>query len=109
MKRFFKIFGLIFVGLALYLAFWPVDIDPQKWDAPKDKGYTGDFAPNTKLAGLDLMDIGDIHGPEDVDSQVIDETLFLFVSSQDGLIRKINAETKDVTTLADTGGVPLGF
>ena len=109
MKRFLKIIGLIFLLLVLYLCFWPVDIDPQKWDAPEDKGYTGVFAPNTKLADLDLLDIGDIHGPEDVDSQVIDGTLYLFVSSQDGLILKINAETKEVTTLADTGGVPLGF
>ncbi len=109
MKRILKIFGLLFVLLALYLAFWPVDIDPQKWEAPKDKGYVGDFAPNTRLADLELLDIGDIHGPEDVASRVIDGQLYLFVSSQDGLIRQINADTKEVTTLADTGGVPLGF
>ena len=109
MKRFFLILCLIVTALMAYLAAWPVDIDPQKWDAPKDKGYVGDFEPNQKLANLDLLDIGDIHGPEDVDSQVIDGTLYLFTSSQDGLIRKINAATKDVTTLADTGGVPLGF
>jgi len=109
MKRFLKIIGLIFVLLALYLALWPVDIDPQKWNAPKDKGYTGAFSPNTKLADLDLLDIGDIHGPEDVASQIIDGTLYLFVSSQDGLIRRVNTATQEVTTLADTGGVPLGF
>lgn len=109
MKRFLLIISALIVLLALYLAAWPVDIDPQNWNAPKNKGYVGDFTPNEKLANLDLLDIGDIHGPEDVDSQIIDGTLYLFTSSQDGLIRKINAETKDVTTLADTGGVPLGF
>jgi len=109
MRRFFKIVGLLAIVLLAYLFFWPVNIDPQTWDAPEDKGYVGAFASNTKLANLELMDIGDIHGPEDVASRTIDGELFLFVSSQDGLIRKINAATGAVTTLADTGGVPLGF
>lgn len=109
MKRALK---LITVGLLLlfaYLFFWPVPIDPVSWDAPKDKGYVGDFAPNTDLANLELLDIGDIHGPEDVASRMIDGRLYLFVSSQDGLIRQINADSFEVTTLADTGGVPLGL
>ncbi len=109
MKRVFKIVGLLAIVLLAYLFFWPVPVDPVSWDAPEDKGYIGDFAPNTKLADLELMDIGDIHGPEDVASRTINGELFLFVSSQDGLIRQINAATGMVTTLADTGGVPLGL
>ncbi len=109
MKRIFLFGSLIIAVLLAYLVAWPVDIDPQKWEAPKDKGYVGNFAPNRRLADLELLDIGDIHGPEDVASRVIDGQLYLFVSSQDGLIRKINADTKEVTTLADTKGVPLGF
>ena len=109
MKRIFLFGSLIIAALLAYLVAWPVDIDPQKWDAPKDKGHVGDFAPNTRLADLELLDIGDIHGPEDVASRMIDGQLYLFVSSQDGLIRKINADTKEVSTLADTKGVPLGF
>ena len=95
--------------LAAYLFLWPVPIDPVSWDTPKDKGYVGAFSPNTELANLELLDIGDIHGPEDVASRTIDGQLYLFVTSQDGLLRQINASTLDVTTLADTGGVPLGI
>lgn len=109
MKRAFKIFGLTVILLLAYLFFWPVPIAPVSWQAPEDKGYVGDFAPNTELANLELLDIGDIHGPEDVASRTIDGVLYLFVSSQDGLIRQINAGSGDVTTLADTGGVPLGL
>ncbi len=109
MKRVLKVMGLGLIVLLAYLFFWPIGIDPIAWDAPKDKGYVGDFAPNTDLADLELLDIGDIHGPEDVASRVIDGSLYLFVSSQDGLIRKINAASGQVTTMADTGGVPLGL
>ncbi|NNE58967.1 MAG: SMP-30/gluconolactonase/LRE family protein [Hellea sp.] len=109
MKRALKITGISLALLLAYLFFWPVPIDPVSWEAPEDKGYVGDFAPNNELAGLELLDIGDIHGPEDVASRVIDGQLYLFVSSQDGLIRQINADTFEVTTLADTGGVPLGL
>jgi len=109
MKRIILGLSILLFLVTLYLVAWPVNIDPVSWDAPKDKGYVGDFAPNEKLAELDLVDIGDIHGPEDVTSRIINGQLYLFVSSQDGLIRQINADTKEVTTLGDTGGVPLGL
>ncbi len=95
--------------LILYLCFWPVPIDPQSWDAPVDVGYVGDFAPNEKLANLDRLDIGDIHGPEDVAARMIDGALMLFVSSQDGVIRTIDLESGTYETFAQTGGVPLGL
>ena len=55
--------GLLGLG---YLSLWPVSIDPVSWDAPKNKGYVGGFLPNTGLANLERLSIGDIHGPEDV-------------------------------------------
>lgn len=98
----------LFLLLALYLCFWPVPIAPVSWEAPANNGYTGDFVPNTQLANLDRLDIGDIHGPEDVAARMIDGKLFLFVSSQDGLIRQIDPNEGTYETFADTGGVPLG-
>ena len=47
--------GLI-VLFALYLAFAPVSIDPQAWEAPKNIGYSGVFSPNDKLANLERID-----------------------------------------------------
>lgn len=102
--------GLGFVlVLILYLCFWPVPIAPQSWEAPTSEGYVGVFSPNAQLASLDRLDIGDIHGPEDVAAREIDGKLMLFVSSQDGLIRQIDPSSKTFATFAETGGVPLGL
>ncbi len=109
MKKFFKALIFTFFLLVAYLTLWPVPLDPQSWDAPTDEGYVGEFAPNTELADLERLEIGDIHGPEDIAAKIIDERLYLFVSSQDGLIRKIDPATGTSETFANTGGVPLGL
>ncbi|MFM8782054.1 MAG: hypothetical protein ACKOFO_11480 [Gemmatimonadota bacterium] len=55
------------VGLALaYLALWPVPIDPVAWDAPTDRGFVGDFAVESSLAGAERIPLGDHPGPESV-------------------------------------------
>ena len=43
--------GLLLTGLVAYLFFWPVPIDPVSWAAPTPPGYTGAYAPNTRLPG----------------------------------------------------------
>jgi len=108
MKKFLLSLSLVLLTAGLYLVAWPVDIDPQKWDAPKDKGYTGDFAPNERLADLEELSIGDTYGPEDVDSRIIDDKLYIFAPTHDGTIQKIDPVSGTVTTIANTGGVPLG-
>jgi len=105
MKRLLKIFTLLIVlGLA-YLVFWPVPLSPVSWDAPKNQGYVGDFAPNQKLANLERLSIGEIHGPEDV----VGLRGKLYVSSQEGKIMEIDPQTGDHRVFAETTGVPLGM
>jgi len=108
MRALLKIIGVI-VGLGLlilaYLSFWPVPIDPVKWNAPQNKGYVGAFAPNTDLANLERLSIGDIHGPEDV---VMYEGM-IYVSSQEGKIIKIDPVTNTHSDFADTQGSALGM
>jgi len=96
--------GLILLGFA-YLSFWPVPIEPVAWDAPQDEGYVGAFSPNTDLANLDRLSIGDIHGPEDV---VMHEGV-LYVSSQEGKIIKIDPASNTHSEFADTQGSALGM
>lgn len=97
------------LGLALllmaYLSFWPVAIDPAAWDAPKNKGYVGDFAPNTDLANLERLSIGDIHGPEDV----VMHKGKLYVTSQEGKILEIDPIANTRREYADTEGSALGL
>ena len=96
--------GLI-VLFALYLAFAPVSIDPQAWEAPENIGYSGAFSPNDKLANLERIDLSESPGPEDV--TVLNG--FIYATSQTGDITKIDPQTGGVDILANTGGVPLGI
>jgi len=95
----------VFAGLAAYLALWPVPIDPAPWDAPENKGYVGDFAPNTRLANLERLSIGDLHGPEDV----VMSGGKLYVSSQSGVILEVDPATNTHRKFAETGGSALGM
>jgi len=95
--------AVILIGA--YLSFWPVPIDPISWDAPKDAGYVGDYAPNTELANLERLSIGGLHGPEDV---VMYEGK-IYVSSQSGKILEINPTTSTQREYADTKGSALGM
>jgi len=95
--------AIILIGT--YLSFWPVQIDPVSWDAPKDAGYVGDYAPNKELANLERLSIGGLHGPEDV---VMYEGK-IYVSSQSGKILEINPTTNTQREYADTKGSALGM
>jgi len=97
------------VGLAVlafaYLSFWPVAIDPVAWDAPVNKGYVGDYAPNTELANLERIEIGDIHGPEDV----VALRGKLYVTSQEGKIVEYDPIANTHREFANTKGSALGM
>lgn len=92
--------------LTLYLGFAPVPIAPKAWEAPTDKGYFGDFAPNTDLAKLTEIALPDgLHGPEDI--VALGGNIYL--STQDGFILKFNPKTQSLAKFAQTGGKPLGL
>lgn len=102
-------FGLLgFIALCLYLLLWPIPLSPQAWEAPDNRGLTGQFAPNHELADLKFLSIGERHGPEDVAVRQMDDGIRLYVSSQDGDIIEINPQTDQHRLFAQTGGVPLG-
>lgn len=103
---FIAIFIAIFVVLPVAALFlWPVPMDSAKWNAPVDKGYVGAFTPNDKLAELEHVSIGNVHGPEDA----VAKDHFLFLSSAEGKIMRINTQSGEITEYADTGGRPLGL
>ncbi len=101
--------AIIIGGLIAYLLLWPIPIKPQSWSAPDNFGYVGVFAANTELADLERIEVDGLHGPEDIAAISIDEALYLFVSSQDGVIRKVDPLTGRSENFAQTGGVPLGL
>ena len=97
--------GLVLALLA-YLLFWPVPVDPVAWNPPASQGYVGDFAPNKRLVGAELLSIGDEHGPEDV-AIGTDGSIYAAVTA--GKIIKIDAENGTVSDFVITGGRPLGI
>ena len=57
--------GLLFL-VVVYFTAWPVPVDPLAWEAPPNPGYTGVFAVDSSLAGVEKLGLGDAIGPESV-------------------------------------------
>lgn len=111
MKRFLLSAGGILALAAAYLALWPVPIEPVSWDAQMSEGYVGDFAPNTRLADMERLPIGETYGPEDVAILGSDPQSYrVFVSGHKGEIIEIDPRRQtEPRVVANTGGVPLGI
>lgn len=105
MKKFLSGLGALFLLILLYLFLWPVPVAPEKWDAPENQGYIGDFVPNDRLASLQQMPLDGYHGPEDL---AVHDGM-LYVTSQDGVILRMSPLGSDTTVVANTGGKPLGI
>lgn len=95
-------------GLALlaYLALWPVPIDPVAWEAPEDRGFVGDFALDSSLAGAERIPLGDHPGPESV---ARDAEGRLYAAARDGSIVRLDPEGGNPSVWARTDGRPLGL
>jgi sugar lactone lactonase YvrE len=98
--------GLIVVAGAAYLLVWPVPVDPVAWRAPVDAGYAGSFARNERLKGLELLPIGDHHGPETV---ALDAEGRIYATTHEGRIVRLQADGSRPEIWATTGGRPLGI
>ncbi len=106
MKKALLVLGLLLLGLAAYLALWPVPIEPLSWKAPAAPGYVGPHAVNQKLAGLRMIDLGGEEGPEHI---VIARDGKLYTTVLSGNILRMNPDGSDREVFAKTGGRVLGF
>lgn len=101
-----KVVWLILTSILIYLLLWPVPIAPVKWRAPTDNGFVGEFARNTRLSDLTLINLGNDAGPEDF---AINQAGTLATSSHSGaILLKKKGETA-FTPWINTGGRPLGI
>lgn len=95
------------VGLCIaYLLFWPVPIEPQSWNPPRNEGYVGVFAPNSALDDLTRVSLNGDYGAEDA---AFGPDGLLYMSSHSGNILRYAPETQEVEVFAQTGGRPLGI
>ena len=105
-KKIAKLLGLVILAGIAYLLLWPVAIDPQVWDAPKNAGYVGTFAPNTKLGNLKTISVDPYEGPEDA---AVGPDGLVYVSVKSGKILKIDPASGEITVFVESGGRPLGI
>lgn len=105
LKAILRTVGVVVLAGLAYLLLWPVPIDPQAWEAPENPGLHGVYAPNDRLAGLELVPVNGHAGPEGFAVHPDDGTLYTITN--DAMLHRINPETLDVTTVAELGGHPL--
>ncbi|MGH8494733.1 MAG: SMP-30/gluconolactonase/LRE family protein [Gammaproteobacteria bacterium] len=96
---------LVFAAIA-WFTLAPVAVEPVAWQAPPAPGYAGPHAPNTKLAQLRHLLIGDEDGPESI-AFGLDGKLYAAVAS--GAIVRLNPDGTGFERWADTGGRVLGI
>jgi sugar lactone lactonase YvrE len=99
----------ILIGLTLtifaYLLFWPLAVDPVNWEAPVNKGYTGDFQQNNILQQIEIIEMKGTHGPEGL-AQLNGE---IYVTTREGWIVRHNPINGEMKNWVHTSGSPLGL
>jgi sugar lactone lactonase YvrE len=106
LKKLAAAVGLVLAIATAYLCLWPVPAEPVAWQALTPPGFTGAFAPNTRLANLRLIDTGDEIGPEHI---VIGPDGKLYAAMSSGSILRMNPDGGRQEVFANTGGRVLGF
>jgi strictosidine synthase-like protein len=76
----------LMILVIFYFVAWPVPVEPVAWEAPPNRGYTGPFAPNEWLKGIETLAIGDNHGPEDI---AVDGEGRIYASTREGRIVRL--------------------
>lgn len=104
MKKGLTGFVLILIAALVGFGLWPSPLDSVAWKPPEPPALEGGFAPNEVLGEAELVARGSVTGPEDTE---VDAQGRVHAGLDDG--RVIRIDGGDVTTLADTGGRPLGM
>lgn len=106
LRAFALALAIILIPALLYLAFWPVDIDPVAWKPPKAPPLAGAYAPNDRLKEVTRLAPGIGRGPEAI---AFDRLGRLVTGYEDGRIVRLAGDGKNPTVIANTGGRPLGL
>jgi sugar lactone lactonase YvrE len=89
-----------------YLLFFPVPIAPAAWRASPPPARTGPLAPNERLRGVEWVGRGRIPDPE---ATAIDPAGRVHAGAGDGRVLRVEPATGAVSTVASTGGRPMGL
>jgi sugar lactone lactonase YvrE len=103
-RRRWIVLGL-FGALVLYLGAWPVPIQPVAWQPSLAPALAGEYAPNQRLTGADVVAVVG-EGPEDV---VLGPDGAWYSGLRDGRIVRVVPVDRSPRDFASTGGRPLGL
>jgi sugar lactone lactonase YvrE len=104
----FAVVVLLAVPLGV-LVLLPSPIDPAPFTPPKAPALSGSLAPDEALREVQLLGVGTVLGPEDVD---VDGEGRIYGATEDGKIVRITLAadgSERLETFAVTGGRPLGM
>ena len=104
-KILWSLLGIIIL-IVLYFLFWPVPISPVAWKAPPNPRYTGPFAVNERLKGIETFPIAGNHGPEDV---ALDAKGRIYAATHEGNIVRLDPNGSNPENWVNTKGRPLGI
>jgi len=106
LKRILLSLVVIIIGIIIYFIAWPVPIDPVAWIAPPNPGYTGPFAVNENLKGIETFPIAGNHGPEDI---ALDAKGRIYAATHEGNIVRLDPNGSIPENWVNTKGRPLGI
>ena len=106
MSAVLRTLGIILLCAFGYLFLWPVPVEPVAWEAPKDRGFVDEFAPNQKLESFTRLTLGELHGPE---AAVHKSDGVLYATTHEGWIIRWAQDQVDAEKWVDLGGRPLGL
>jgi hypothetical protein len=101
-----RFFASACVGAVVYLAAWPVDIDPAAWLPRPVPDPEGAFAPNDSLAGCEVFARVPGRGPDTV---AFDAIGYLYTGLADGRVVRVSPDRTKVTVLATIDGRATGI
>ncbi len=105
-RRIFGVAVVVMVAAVAYLSLWPIPAEPVAWQAPTPPGFSGDYAPNSRLSGLRTIDIGTDTGPEHI---AIGPDGKLYAAMTGGNLLRMDPDGRNREVFANTGGRVLGF
>lgn len=100
----YAVLGFV-LGVIAYLVVWPSPIEPVAYEPPAAPPLEGVLAPNDRLKEAELLVVGKVDGPEDVE---VDAAGRITTGTADGRVLTIEPDGT-IRTLANTGGRPVGI
>jgi sugar lactone lactonase YvrE len=114
--------GAVLIAVLADLLLWPSPIDSVAYQPPPKPVLEGPLAPNNLLESAELLALGQVAGPEDLE---VDRSGNIYTGTLDGRIVRVDsralgdhglpdspvqhdAGASNVKTIAATGGRPLG-